>query len=364
LSTEEGTAVFSDQLLAFNANYPDLETRVEQKPVVGQGGILSYLRTGANVAPSILPDLIVLPTSHLETAAREGLIYPLDEFIEPALLEDLYPAAQTLAHVDDQTYGFPFAITNLTHLVYQSSAVTSTIPLLWNELLDNNGGQFVFPAAGAEGATMGLQFYLANGGTLMNEAEQPALDAPLLTQTLQQFYQGRTNEFILFQSSNTDTLDESWQLFQAGTAVYALTNAHQFLTERTPESTPGFAVMAGPGGPLTPLVDGWVWAISTADPTRRALAAELIALLIDGANVGEWNLASNYLPARREAFSVWPHDDAYLSFIHLELERAQPIPLKPNDPIMEALRDAVFAVVSLTKSPEEAAGEAMTAVQP
>ncbi len=364
LGTEAGTAVFSDQLLAFNSSHPDLETRVEQKPVAGQGGILSYLRTGANVAPDILPDLIALPTNQLAAAASEGLIYPLDDLLDPAALDDLYPAARAMAQVDGQTVGYPFAITNLTHLVYQTGVITSTPPLRWSELIAIENASFIFPAAGTEGAALTLQFYLAAEGALTNEAGQPVLDAPLLTQALQQLNQGRTNGFILQQSSNIDSMAESWDVFQAGTAVFTLATANQYLSTRTPESSPGYAVIAGLDSPLTPLVDGWAWAISTTDPARRALAGDMLATLIDASNLGEWSLQSNQLPARRQAFTIWPHDDAYLSFIHLELERAHPFPTAPDSPLMEALGNATFDVVSLAKSPQEAAGEAVTALQP
>ncbi len=364
LATEVGTAVFSEQLHTFSVNHPELETRVEQKPVAGQGGILSYLRTGANVAPSILPDLILLPTSELTAAAKEGLIYPLDDLLDPAALDDLYPAARALARSEDQTIGYPYAINNLTHFAYQTNVIASTPPLRWNELIALEDATLIFPAAGDAGAVLALQFYLAAGGQLTNEAGQPMLDAPLLTQALQQLSQARSNGFILLQSANVTTLAESWDVFQSGTAVFALTSAEQFLTQRTPETTPGYAVIAGIDSPLTPLIDGWAWAVSTADPAQRLLAGELLAALIDGPSMGAWSLQSGRLPARRQAFTVWPHDDAYLSFVHLELERAQPNPAPLDSPIMEALGNAVFNVISLTKTPQEAAGEAVMAIQP
>lgn len=363
LETEGGTAVMANALLDFNAKYPELETRVEQKQVSGQGGILNYLRTGANVAPGILPDLIALPTSQLATAS-DGLIYPLDDLIDTALLDDLYPAARSMVTIDEEIFGFPFAITNLTHLVYQTSVITTTPPLLWSELRNSINSPFIFPAAGAEGASLVLQFYLAEGGQLTNEAGQPALQAPPLSMALQHFNLARTSGFILLQSSNVDTLDESWQIFQEGTAVYALTNADQFLSQRTPDSTIGYGVIPGPAGPLTPLINGWAWAVSTADPTRRTLAAELLSLFIAEQNLGPWSMQSNRIPASRNAFNAWPTGDAYVNFLQLELERAQPNPINPSSQIMAALRNAVFDVVSLAQTPQEAAGEAVTAVQP
>lgn len=364
LGSETGAAVFSDQLLTFNATHPEVETRVEQKAVTGPGGILNYLRTGSAVAPAILPDVIVLPANQLKTAVTDRLIYPLDDLIEPSLFEDLFPAAQTMAKIDAQYYGYPFAITNLTHLVYQTTIITTTPPLRWNTFTENRSANFVFPAAGPAGSRLTLQFYLAGGGTLVNEASQPALEAPLLTQALLPFQQGRTAEFILLQSSSMDTFEDTWEMFQAGTAVYALTDAHHFLINRTPEIQTGYAVIPGLITPLTPIVNGWTWAVSTTDPVRRALAAELITHLTHGDNLGAWSQASQQLPARRQALTQWPRDDAYTNFIQLELERAQANPTIDNDPIMVALGNAVFDVISFAKTAQEAAAEAIIALQP
>jgi maltose-binding protein MalE len=364
LMDEAGAAAFSDQLLTFNANHPDLETHVEQKPVTGPGGILSYLRTGSAVAPSILPDLIVLPSSQLKTAVADGVIYPIEETLEPALFEDLYPAAQTMAQVNEQYYGYPFAITDLTHLAYQTNVITTTPPLRWNNFIENPEANFVFPAAGPAATRLVLQLYLAGGGNLVNEAGQPALDAPILTQALQPFQQGRASSFILLQSSSMASFADSWESFQAGTAVFTLTDAHHYLANRTPEIQPGFAVLPGLSTPLAPAVGGWVWAISAAEPGQRDLAAELISLLVNDVNLGEWSQQSRQLPARRSAMAQWPSDDVYTNFIKLELERAQANPINGNDPVWAVLEDAIFDVVSFTKTAQEAAAEAITALQP
>ena len=361
-ASETGATVFFDQLLAFNADHPDLETHVEQKSVAGQGGILNYLRTGANVAPSILPDLIALPTNQLAAAANEGLIYPLDDLLDPALLDDLYPAARAMARAEEQTVGYPFAITNLTHLAYQTSVITTTPPLRWNEFTTQTDGNFIFPAGGESGALLALQLYLAAGGPLVNEAGQTTLDAPLLAQALQQLSQARSTGFILLQSSNIDTLAESWQVFQAGTAVFTLTTANEFLAQRALGASPGYTVIAGPDRPLTPQVSGWAWAISASDPGHRAQAAELLAFLVSASNLGQWSQQSNQIPARRQALAAWPDDDAYANFLQLELERAQHN-LVVGGQIMTVLTDAVFGVISLAKTPQEAAEEAVTALQ-
>ncbi len=68
-----GGTILAEQLAAFETNHPNVTLNIESKAPSGQGDTLSYLRSGREVAPSILPDLILLPADSLSTAAAEEL---------------------------------------------------------------------------------------------------------------------------------------------------------------------------------------------------------------------------------------------------------------------------------------------------
>lgn len=363
LSTEEGAAILNAQLAAYRNNHPDVQLTIEQKAVSGQSGILNYLRTGRAVAPTILPDLIAIPVDQLAPALNEQLIYPMDDLVEAALLEDLYPAALDLVLQDNRVSGYPFVVTGLPQLAYNSETVTQTIPTSWESLtaLPNS---FVFPANGTPGGLLGLQFYVAAGGTFTNDAGQVALQVEPLATALQQLFIAKSSGFILDQSSNYSTLQESWQLFQTGTADFTLTSSEQYLRQRDDEGR--FLVTAVPGlqQPLPPLISGWAWAITTTDPEQRDLVGQLLNSLIADDQLGEWSYASNYLPARQAALAFWPQDDAYVAFARGQLNRAQAMPFSNSSNIMTVLNNAVFDVVTLAKTPQVAAEEAAAALQP
>ncbi len=363
LSTEEGAAILNAQLAAFRSNHPDVELTVEQKSVNGESSILNYIRTGHTVAPKILPDLIAIPIDQLAPALSEQLVYPLDGLVDTAVLEDLYPAALDLVLQDNRVGGYPFILTGLPQLAYNSEAITQTIPTRW-EALTELPNHFVFPANGAPGGTLALEFYLAAGGMLTNEAGQAALQVEPLATALQQLFTAKSSGFILDQSSNYSSLQESWPLFQAGTADFALTSSEQYLRQRDEEGK--FLVTAVPGlqQPLTPLLSGWVWCITTTDPAQRQLAGELLNSLIAGDQLGEWSYASNYLPARQDALAFWPEDENYVDFAREQLNRAQAMPFSSSSTIMTVLNNAVFDVVTLAKTPQVAAEEAAAALQP
>ncbi|MBK9049871.1 MAG: extracellular solute-binding protein [Chloroflexi bacterium] len=361
-SEVRGGAVLVEQLDVFASSHPDLLLDVQLKAVSGQGGTLSYLRTGRTVAPSILPDVVLLQASQLAAATQEGLIYPLDGLIPAEMVNDLYPAAANLSRVNNALMGYPFTITGLEHLAYNGGVITRTLPITWNAMINLPNADFVFPAAGMSGSRLILQLYLAFGGTLTNEVNQPNLQVEPLTQALSLISQGRQAGFILLESDNFTTNSEAWQLYQSGLANIVSTSPRNFLDNR--EFVPGsqYALLAGPNGPLVPLVDAWVWAVTTPDPARQALAVELINWLCSDATMGSWTAVGAQLPARRSAFVFWTVETPYQSFLQTQLELAQPYPAAATSSVITALNNATFAVIDGSKPPEVAAQDAVMAV--
>ncbi len=361
--TEAGAVVFSDQLLGFSMTHPELAITVEQKPAGGQGGILNYLRTGKNTAPSILPDLVALPVNQLTAAADEGLIYPLEALLDPAELDSLLPVAQTWASHNNHIIAYPFALTELPQLEY-SSAITEPVSLQWSEFISGSSRTLALPTIGSSGARLALQFYLQAGGSLINAAGQPMLEQEPLAVALELLYNGRQSGFIMPQSSNISTVNEGRLLMESGATDFALSASDEFLYGRTEEITPGFAAIPGLDGSPPPLVRGWAWVVTTADPAQKALAVELIRTFTTVENMGDWSFNSRILPAKADAFLQWPVTDPYAAFAQQELERAEAMPLSDASPIMKALENAVFDVTSLSKTPRDAAAEAVDSLQP
>ncbi len=358
-----GGSVLAQQMAAFDDNRPNVNLNIEVKSPTGQGGTLSYLRTGRNVAPTILPDLIILPVDQLNTAAAEQLIYPLDGHLTAQQKDELFPAARSMAQVDNMYFGYPFTLNNLGHIAYNTSVFTDTVPATWDDLLSNESSSLIIPGAGASGAELALQLYLASGGSLVTEANQPNLEVEPLTIALDQISRGSTLGRISIQSSNVGTLAEAWQLFEDGVANMVQTDEALYLQERSANQEVDFAELPSLDQRLEPLVDGWAWAISTPDLARQELAAELMAWLIESQNLGEWSLAASTLPGRQSAFDLWPSRDPYVKFLENELSRAHPFPAAANANVMSALSSAVFDVLTLAKSPQLAAEEASMAVK-
>ena len=363
-TTESGNIILEGQLQAFQNTHPDITLIVEPKAISGQGSILNYLRTGKNAAPTILPDVVALRADQLDAGFNEGVLFSLNGSITSAELEDLYPAALDIAIQEEQIRGYPFILTNLPHLAYDAASYTETVDSNWDGFIEIPGQKFAFPANGQAGATLALQFYFAAGGTLINEAGQQELQLEPLVTALEQLEKGRNNEFIIAQSSNINNLEDSWQLLTEGNNVTIVqTVAEQYLAERSDETNLGYQAIPGINRPLIPLVSGWVWASSTSDPEKQQLASDLIHILIQPDNLSEWSMVTNNLPSRRSAWSAWSSEDEFTIFAQQQLLQADLHPLSNNSKIMTALNNAVFDVVTLAKTPQAAAEEAILSLQ-
>ncbi len=363
-SDSPGVSVLLDQLDAFDNSHPDLRFSVDIKSDTGQGGMLSYLRTGRGVAPRILPDVMLMPADSLPEAASEGLVQPIDELpLDDEMFTDLYPAARSLSRVGESTYGYPLVMTELGHIAYNGNAITRTIPLTWPAFTEIENGSFIFPGAGVDGARLALQFYLENGGKLVDANGAPQLEVEPLTLALRQLGAASESEYIVPASGTITTLAESWQLFQAGGATAAQTNADQFLSQRNLGESASFAPIPGVFNTFAPQVGAWVLVVTTSDPARQAIAAELVSWLGSAANTGEWSRQGGHVPARRTAFEAWPVDDPYANFLRQQAERAEPFPAEATTSIMTALADAVSAVVRGESTPADAAQTASAALR-
>ncbi|MBP8000494.1 MAG: extracellular solute-binding protein [Chloroflexi bacterium] len=361
-SEVRGGAVLVEQLEAFQSLHPELMFDVQLKTIVGQGSILNYLRTGRSVAASILPDVVLLPANQLEMAAQEGLIYPLDSLIAPEMVSDLYPAAANLSRVNNVLMGYPFTLVGVEHIAYDSTAITTTFPITWTAMINQENSTFVFPAGDDSGSRFMLQLYLALGGELTNVAGQPNLQLEPLVQALMFLQQGRQTGVLLSESDNLTTSADTWQMFQTGMVNVIPIGVRHFLDNRAFVPDSQYTMVPGPDEPLMPLVEAWVWAVTTPDPTRQALAVELISWLSRDATMGNWTMVAAQLPARRSAFAFWTVEPGYVRFLQTQLELAAPLPAAATQTVITALNNAAYAVIEGSRTVESAAAEAVEAV--
>src|SRR5689334_4089135 len=69
--------LLNQRLTQFESQHPGLKIEVRLKKADTDGEILNDLSVTSAAAPSVLPDLILLSRSDLESAAQKGLLHPI-----------------------------------------------------------------------------------------------------------------------------------------------------------------------------------------------------------------------------------------------------------------------------------------------
>lgn len=360
----EAGRAFGNGLQVFAATYPDVAVSVALKNPSGKGSVLDYLRTASQVAPSVLPDLVVLNTVDLAQAARAGLVVPLDELVSPALSNDLLPAARAAGTVDERLVGIPFEM-DVEHLVYNTNKVSSA-PISWTNILSANT-TYAFPAKGRNGLANDafLIQYLALGGRLQDDEGQPTLDEQPLRTVLSYYRRGTEMDVITPSALEIGATDDIWPTYIAAQIGIAHVTSHQFLTDREVLHASEFAdIPTQDGTPLT-ISRGRALAIVTHDPARQAMAVRLIEWIMAPDNNATWNRAAAYIPTRYAAFTMIEGSDPYWTFLQRQLEFAVPPPAFTGyDQIGRVLQQAVVEVLSNEATPEEATAAAIDAITP
>jgi len=359
-----GAGLLAQQLDNFSEAYPDVQVEVTVKKAQGRGGLLDFLRTARDAAPSVLPDLIVLDAADLETAAGTGLIQPLDQILSPAEMADRFPFATELGTVEGQTLGFVVGA-DMQHLAYRPALFDSP-PVSWTQII-SPPVPFLFPAGGRDrdvnDATL-IQ-YMAAGGELTDPDGRPWLDKDVMVSVLG-FYSdcigtGTISPTVAL--SITDA-DQSWERFLAGEGEMAAVPAGRYWLETAAAEPDEEAIAAAPlptrdGYPFS-IARGWVVAMVTDDPERQTLAVLLLDWLIAPDHNGQWTQTAGYLPGTQAALRMWDASNTDRAVLRSILEAAVPAPPpEAMETSGRVMQEALVALLRRRVAPERAAEAAL-----
>jgi len=290
------------RLELFASLHPETRVEVRLKAEAGPGGLLAALSAASVAAPLALPDVVALPGPLLEAAALKGVIYPLEGLLPDLNPADWYPYAYHLGYVQDSYYGIPFAA-DLLVLVYDPTVLPSP-PQDWPALLAS-GQALAFPAADPQ-ALFTLFHYRSLGGTFLDADGRPALDAAALVQVLSAYQQANAGEVLPFWVSQYENDAQVWQALSSGEVHQAVVWASNYLAQAPQAAIPlAAARIPSLGGQPYSLATGWAWALASPDPTRQALASELIQFLSESDFLSAWDAAAGYLPPTPGAMQAW-----------------------------------------------------------
>jgi ABC-type glycerol-3-phosphate transport system substrate-binding protein len=345
------STLFQERLDEFAASRPGLQIEVRVKAE----GVVNLLSTTQAAAPAIMPDLVALTRTDLEAAAAQGLLHPMDGLTTLLDDPDWYPYAFQMAHIQNTTFGLPFAGDALALIGYNYP-----LPMTWNELPEET--LFVFPAADPQGL-FSLSLYLSAGGVLTDDQGLPTIDETTLANVLSLYLppeednEGDSDKTQFFSpvSGEFQNDEQSWNAFREGRGNLTVSWVSRYLEDDEQSSTMYLAPLPGLETGQYTLATGWSWALAGSNSENQALAVELAEFLSDSLFLAKWNQATGYLPTRPTALSSW--DDAQFK---LGLaQTAESAHLMPSDEVRlifgPLFVEATLSVLSGEQLPAEAA---------
>ena len=234
--------VLRSQLNGFQLTYSAYSLDFRRKRANGLGGILPTLRTGGPVAPGALPDLTLMRYADMVTAAREGLIIPIESWVPSDLIDvNLIPGIRVLGEVDGVLYGVPYAI-NLYHSAYRATVFEEPL-LTFSDVLAEKP-HYLFPAGKLQGSmvnwTLLLQ-YVAAGGRLVDETGAPTLDEEPLQAVLAYYEQGVEQGIFSPALAEYTQYESYWNNFVSGDANLITLDSITYLTHKDSVANTGLA---------------------------------------------------------------------------------------------------------------------------
>ena len=354
-----GDASPAQKILAQQLQAIDPHIQIITKKEHGAGGLLDLLTAASPIAPAVLPDIIALDTTDLATAARSGLLQPIDALLPADLAADLYPFAHDLGSIDGKMYGIVYSA-DFEHLAINTTVI-KTAPAKWSDLTQRYIFSVHDEVRGVSDAV--LSQYFAAGGTLVNANQQPALDQDTLTQLLGLYQQAQHNNVLASNTLDLTNDAEAGAVFLSSNSGAGNVSASLYMSVAQSLPDLKFAALPTIDQPAPPIARGWTLAIVTREPRRQITALKFIDAWLSPEYSGVWTQAANVLPGRVSALQQWDQKNPYTAFISDQLQRAT---AAPSAAIMNvvgpALRKAIDDVLAGRATPIDAAQAAVTAV--
>lgn len=353
-----GADVLAQQLSDFSDVHPDLQVEVVVKKAHGRGGLVDFMRTARDAAPSVLPDLVVLDAADLKTVAGAGIIRPLDGPLATSAADDRFRFALSMGQAETQTVGVVIGA-DMQHLAYRRDLFESP-SVSWTDVI-SAPASFLFPAGGYNGrindATL-IQ-YLAAGGKLTDAEGAPSLNEDAMISVFDFYSRCITNTVIAPTDVLTFThVDQSWEGFKAGEGGMTAVRAGRYWLEA--DDTMAAAPLPTRDGQSLTIARGWALAMVTDDPARQERARSLFDWLTTPDHNAAWTQAAGYLPGTRSSLRLWKISDEERAVLRDLLESAVP---PPRSAVMDAvgppMQEALETLFRGRATPKEAAADAV-----
>jgi hypothetical protein len=221
-------------------------------------------------------------------------------------------------------------------------------PRSWPGVL-SSPGPYTFPAGGQGGLVNDaflIQYLAVRGWPASGLPGEAFLDQESLVTVLQFYQDGVTRGVLPGYIVDYHDKDACWRDYLAGQAALTHVRASRYMADRASCKARPWPPYRASTGPPRPSAGAGPWPWSHRDPARQALAAELMARMMEVETNAAWNRAAGTLPTRQAVLDAWRRWIAMSALSTSSSWLRSRAPLANYTQIAAALQDAVKAVVT------------------
>ncbi len=289
-------AIFKQQLREFEDSEFGILVDWRAKSSHGDGSVISTLRSAQEVAPSAIPDLVLLKREQLAVAAADGLIQEWQS-LPTGLISDIPEVALSGGEYSGLLYGFPYSLT-FRHLAYDEQK--------WSP----ENADFSY-AALLQGQQTTIAMPLSDYASLRSWFEQQLAsdaDGKLAVSTVEEARSLLEEIFAFYEIAISEGILVDWEKFDDGTTLWPITS-DDYLSRQAAGESVHYAPIPSSEGSALAIWDGWYWALPNPDPERKNYARRLALWMSDAPNQTAYLKAILGIPARLSTLSVAAEGD-------------------------------------------------------
>jgi ABC-type glycerol-3-phosphate transport system substrate-binding protein len=352
-SREQVQKLLNDRVVSFTNTNPNIKVDLRYKNIGPQENMMELLNSTSRVAPSILPDVVLLNRNDMEIAALKGLLVPLDGYLANGIENEAYPGFISLGRLQGSIFGLPAAGDVLLLVGNQDR----NLPVqTWQDFITSGlkiGTNFSDP-----GSIASVSLYLSAGGLLVDSAGKPHLDQEALTHLITTIRNTREHSvFPEWTILSSDWMEVS-KHFRDGDTDFEI----NWYSSTRDVNSGSYSYQDLPGlvDKSASTLNGWYWSVANPAPERLSTCKELLAYLYQPVFAAIWSDTAGYLPVSSQQ---WPQNDVMHQNLQSILNSAEPL---PDTSIMitvgPVIRDAVIRAYTTYDPIEEITAAAITRI--
>jgi ABC-type glycerol-3-phosphate transport system substrate-binding protein len=293
-------ALLSDHLKTFEDAYALIDIDVRIKEENGPSGILETINSASIVAPSTLPEIVLLDPSNLNSAALKNLIEPLDDIVPIPETPEWYSFAIDASYVDGSYYGMPF-ISAAEAFAYRKESF-EVEPKDWADLLGS--AEPILIPLGDQTSKFTLIQYVAAGGGLFDDNGSPTIDPAILADLFMFYLSAKEDGQLPLYALQLQSAQEAWSMLIQGNtnaAVIPIEVLHEALSDDVYLVAP-WPTRDGTGVIPTQTL---TWAVVVKNNEKFDHISQILQWLSDSTFQGKICETLGMIPAKPAALQAW-----------------------------------------------------------